>query len=63
MEKGLAKEVSRSVLPEGLMESKLYMHGTIRYWIHYITDLSTQKEHREIAYLCAGELEIFSHDI
>ena len=59
IEKGFAKEVSRSVLPEGLMESKLYMHGTIRSWIHYIekrTDPSTQKEHREIAKLCAIEL-------
>ena len=59
IENGLAKEVSRSVLPEGLMESKLYMHGTIRSWIHYIetrTDPSTQKEHREIANLCAIEL-------
>ena len=59
IENGLAKEVSRSVLPEGLMESKMYMHGTIRSWIHYIeirTDPSTQKEHREIAKLCANEL-------
>ena len=59
IENGLAKEVSRSVLPEGLMESKLYMHGTIRSWIHYIeirTDPSTQKEHREIARMCASEV-------
>ena len=53
IENGLAKEVSRSVLPEGLMESKLYMNGTVRSWIHYIetrTDPSTQKEHRMIAH-------------
>ena len=59
IEKGIAKEVARSVLPEGMMESKLYVHGTIRSWIHYIetrTDPSTQKEHREIAKMCATEI-------
>tara|TARA_B100000214_G_scaffold370174_2_gene344400 strand:- start:2052 stop:2711 length:660 start_codon:yes stop_codon:yes gene_type:complete len=59
IENGLAKEVSRSVLPEGLMESKLYMNGTVRSWIHYIetrTDPSTQKEHRMIAELCAQKI-------
>lgn len=59
IDKGIAKEVARSVLPEGMMESKLYMHGTMRSWIHYVetrTDPSTQKEHREIAKLCADEI-------
>lgn len=56
---GIAKETARAVLPEGLMESKLYVNGTIRSWIHYIevrTDNSTQKEHRIIAQQCAEEL-------
>lgn len=59
IENGLAKEVARSVLPEGLTESKLYMHGTVRSWIHYIEtriDPSTQKEHRIIAERCADEI-------
>jgi thymidylate synthase (FAD) len=49
---GLAKEQARVVLPEGLTGSRLYVNGTIRSWIHYIevrTDISTQKEHRELA--------------
>ena len=49
---GIAKEQARAVLPEGNMESRLYVNGTIRSWIHYIevrTDPSTQKEHRELA--------------
>lgn len=49
---GLAKEVSRAVLPEGLMGSRMYIKGSIRSWIHYIqirADEATQKEHREIA--------------
>lgn len=56
---GIAKEVARAVLPEGMTESKLYMNGTIRSWIHYIqsrTDPSTQKEHREIAEACKAIL-------
>ena len=36
IEMGIAKEQARAVLPEGMMESKLYMNGTIRSWIHYI---------------------------
>ena len=49
---GIAKEQARALLPEGLTPSRMYMHGTLRDWIHYIevrTDESTQKEHRLIA--------------
>ena len=56
IEMGIAKEQARAVLPEGMMESKLYMNGTIRSWIHYIQLRSangTQKEHMEIAKACA----------
>ena len=59
IQNGIAKEVARAVLPEGLISSRMYMQGTIRSWIHYIetrTDISTQKEHREIALLCANEI-------
>lgn len=55
IEAGIAKEVARAVLPEGLIKSRLYMAGTLRSWIHYI-DLreknGTQKEHMEIALKC-----------
>jgi thymidylate synthase (FAD) len=59
IDQGVAKEVARSVLPEGTTKSKMYMQGTIRSWIHYIeirTDPSTQKEHRIIAQNCAHEI-------
>lgn len=49
---GIAKEVARKVLPEGITNSRLYMAGTLRSWLHYCairTDVATQKEHREIA--------------
>lgn len=56
---GIAKEVARAVLPEGLTPSKLYMAGSIRSWIHYIqlrAGNGTQKEHRQIAEQCRTEL-------
>jgi thymidylate synthase (FAD) len=52
LENGIAKEQARVVLPEGNTVSRLYMQGTIRSWIHYISLRSgngTQKEHMEIA--------------
>lgn len=58
---GIAKEVARSILPEGLTPSTLYMNGTIRSWIHYVLLRSgngTQKEHREVALACADQLII-----
>ena len=48
---GVAKECARSVLPLST-ETRLYMSGTIRSWLHYIDlrgDDSTQLEHRTIA--------------
>lgn len=60
LEQGIAKEVARSVLPEGLTPSTIYMNGTIRSWIHFIqlrTGNGTQKEHREIALECAKAIE------
>ena len=53
---GIAKEQARCVLPEGNTESRMYINGTLRSWIHFIsvrTDKSTQKEHREVAQACA----------
>ena len=60
---GIAQEVARAVLPEGLTMSRMYVNGTIRSWLHYIdirSDVATQKEHREIAMACAKVIaEIF----
>ena len=52
IQNGIAKEQARSVLPEGLTMSRMYMKGSLRSWIHYCQvrmDISTQKEHRELA--------------
>jgi thymidylate synthase (FAD) len=57
LDKGIAKEQARSVLPEGMTKSRMYMNGTLRSWVHYIQLRSangTQKEHREIALECSN---------
>ena len=60
---GIAKEQARAVLPEGLMESRLYMNGTLRSWVHFIELRSangTQLEHQLVAKQCAAVIaEIF----
>lgn len=63
IKQGIAKEQARALLPEGLTISRLYMNGTLRSWIHYIQLRSangTQKEHMDIAKLCAEVIaEVF----
>lgn len=57
---GIAKEVARKLLPEGLTMSTMYMNGTLRSWIHYVQlrcGPETQKEHREVAQKCKEVLE------
>ncbi len=51
LELGVAKECARKVLPMN-SPTRLYMSGTIRSWIHYLsvrTGVETQLEHRQIA--------------
>lgn len=55
LDKGIAKEQARVILPEGITKSRLYMSGTLRSWIHYCQlrmGNGTQKEHMEIAADC-----------
>lgn len=51
LEKGIAKEQARFLLPLSTT-TKLYMKGNVRSWLHYIdlrTANSTQLEHQQIA--------------
>ena len=51
LKRGIAKECSRTLLPLST-QTKIYMTGNIRSWIHYIqlrTNKDTQLEHRSIA--------------
>ena len=54
LDEGVAKECARGVLPLNT-KTRLYMHGTVRSWLHYC-DLrmahGTQREHQEIACDC-----------
>jgi thymidylate synthase (FAD) len=48
---GIAKECARNILPLGT-QTRLYMNGTLRSWIHYLQlrcEPGTQFEHRQIA--------------
>ena len=59
IKEGVAKEQARAVLPEGMMESRLYMAGSLRSWIHYCElrrSNGTQKEHMEVAEKCWLEI-------
>lgn len=63
IDKGIAKEQARAILPEGNTVSRMYMNGTIRSWVHYIQlrkENGTQLEHQEIALACAKVIaEVF----
>lgn len=51
LDRGFAKECARVFLPLAT-QTRLYMTGTLRSWIHYLQvrlDPTTQLEHREIA--------------
>ncbi len=55
LNKGIAKEQARVVLPEGLTMSRMYVNGNVRSWFHF-TELragnGTQLEHQQIAKEC-----------
>jgi thymidylate synthase (FAD) len=58
---GVAREVARLVLPLAT-ESTLYVKGSVRSWIHYLSvrcEQDTQKEHRLIA---ESIKDIFVHE-
>ncbi len=66
LDKGIAKEQARALLPEGLTQSTLYMAGSLRSWVHYC-DLrrgnGTQKEHAEIADKCWEIIDVHFPDV
>jgi thymidylate synthase (FAD) len=55
VENGVAKEVARAIIPEGMVHSRMYVNGTVRSWLHYCQlrmGNGTQKEHAELASQC-----------
>ena len=66
LNRGIAKEQARALLPEGMAVSRMYMNGTLRSWLHYIevrTDPSTQKEHGDVAEACKTVLSVLCPNI
>jgi len=66
IDKGIAKEQARAVLPEGNTISRLYMSGTLRSWIHYCElrrSHGTQKEHTDVANIAWEILGVHFPDI
>lgn len=54
LSQGVAKETARRILPL-CTPTTLYMHGTLRSWIHYLKVRcapETQREHRQVADAC-----------
>ena len=63
---GIAREQARSLLPEGLTATRMYMAGTLRSWIHYIDvriTADTQHEHRLVALDAQREILIVVPDL
>lgn len=59
LDRGVAKECARNVLPLHA-PTKLYMHGNLRSWVHFIALRSgngTQLEHSKIARQCGTIFE------
>lgn len=60
IEKGIAKECARVILPEGLTMSRLYVNGTVRSWMHYLEVRMergvTQEEHVVLAQLISDQI-------
>lgn len=55
LQRGVAKEVARTILPEGLVPTTMYLHFSVRTWLHYIKERTmegVQAEHRFIAGMC-----------
>ena len=60
LDNGIAKEQARSVLPEGMTMSRMYMNGSVRSWLHYCDvrddEGVTQLEHVDIAQKCKSAI-------
>lgn len=61
LDRGIAKEVARALLPEGLVPTRMYVCGSVRSFIHYCKERmakGVQWEHRILAkevFLCLFE--------
>lgn len=63
---GIAKELARKLLPEGLTQTRMFCQGTIRDWLFYLSERlkeGTQYEHRQVALAIADVLKANCPDV
>lgn len=63
---GVAREVARAILPEGLTVTRMYVHGRVRDWMFYLrlrAMRQTQYEHRLVAQSGIKELLVELPDL
>lgn len=66
LQRGIAKEQARAVLPEGNTKTTMYMAGSLRSWIHYCElrmANGTQKEHMDVAKQCWDIIGVHFPDV
>lgn len=66
LDKGIAKEIARAVLPEGLTTTRMYLNGTLRQFLFYLKarcHSSTQLEHRVLAFQIRSIVESISPEL
>jgi thymidylate synthase (FAD) len=66
LDRGIAKEQARAVLPEGNTQTTMYMAGSLRSWIHYCElrmANGTQKEHMDVAKQCWDIIGVHFPDV
>lgn len=58
LENGIAKEVARAILPEGLTMSRFYLNGTFRSWIFFLKARLHKTAQKEIRVICREILDL-----
>ncbi len=58
LQRGIAKELARSVLPEGLTPTRFYLNGTLRNWIFFLKSRLHATAQKEVRVIGEGVLQV-----
>lgn len=58
LENGIAKEVARAILPEGLTMSRFYLNGNFRSWIFFLKSRLHKTAQKEVRVICQEILDL-----
>ena len=58
LEHGIAKEVARAVLPEGLTMSRFYLNGNFRSWVFFLKSRLHKTAQKEVRVICQEVLDL-----